>query len=150
MKPFDWFEWYMWLKMAFKMSQEIPTKDFHVLHSAYVYICYSILQAKTGEPTIRAACTPQTVCDRHFFLAIFPAVLLYPQQSVPTLHYIHRHVPSAVPWIFEDHLLPAKCNNTPFHLRKDVFSRQHAVRRMDIIKYDWYNIIWTQWHCKIN
>ena len=36
---------------------------------------------------------------------------------------------------------PAKCNNTPFHLRKDVFSRRHTVRRMDIVKYDWYNII---------
>ena len=53
MKPFDWFEWYMWLKMAFKMSQEFPTAsmdiagDFHILHSAYVYICYSILKAKT-------------------------------------------------------------------------------------------------------
>ena len=39
--------------MAFKMSQEFPTasmditKDFHVLHSAHVYICYSILNAKT-------------------------------------------------------------------------------------------------------
>ena len=48
---------------------------------------------KLGKPTIRAACTPQTVFDRHccclfcFFykyLAIFPAVLLYPQQRVPT------------------------------------------------------------------
>ena len=53
MKPFDWSEWYMWLKMAFKMSQEFPmasmdiTKDFHILHSAYVYICYSIPHAKT-------------------------------------------------------------------------------------------------------
>ena len=53
MKPFDWSEWYMWLKMAFKMSQEFPaasldiTKDFHILHSAYVYICYSILKAET-------------------------------------------------------------------------------------------------------
>ena len=39
---------------------------------------------KLGEPTIRAACTPQTVLDRRFFyqyLAIFPAVLLYPQQN---------------------------------------------------------------------
>ena len=39
--------------MAFKMSQEFPTaslditEDFHILHSAYVYICYSILKAKT-------------------------------------------------------------------------------------------------------
>ena len=38
--------------MAFKMSQEFPiasldiTEDFHILHSAYVYICYSILKAK--------------------------------------------------------------------------------------------------------
>ena len=24
------------------MSQEFPTEDFHILHSAYVYICYSI------------------------------------------------------------------------------------------------------------
>ena len=52
-KPFDWFEWYIWFKMAFKMSQEFPTasmnitEDFHILHSAYVYICYSILKAKT-------------------------------------------------------------------------------------------------------
>ena len=42
MKPFYWFKWYKWLKMAFKMSQEFPTEDFHILHSAYVYICYSI------------------------------------------------------------------------------------------------------------
>ena len=53
MKPFDWFEWYMWLKMAFKMSQEFPTaslditEDFHILHIAYVYICYYMLKAKT-------------------------------------------------------------------------------------------------------
>ena len=53
MKLFDQSEWYLWLKMAFKMSQEFPmasmdiTKDFHILHSAYVYICYSILKAKT-------------------------------------------------------------------------------------------------------
>ena len=38
--------------MAFKMSQEFPTtlditEDFHILHSAYVYICYFILKAKT-------------------------------------------------------------------------------------------------------
>ena len=39
--------------MAFKMSQEFPTASldindfFHILHSAYVYICYSILRAKT-------------------------------------------------------------------------------------------------------
>ena len=39
--------------MAFKMSQEFPTtslditEDFHILHSAYIYICYSILKAKT-------------------------------------------------------------------------------------------------------
>ena len=39
--------------MAFKMSQEYPTaslditEDFHILHIAYVYICYSILKAKT-------------------------------------------------------------------------------------------------------
>ena len=39
--------------MAFKMSQEFPTaslditEDFHILHIAYVYICYSILKAKT-------------------------------------------------------------------------------------------------------
>ena len=25
----------------------VITKDFHILHSAYVYICYSILKAKT-------------------------------------------------------------------------------------------------------
>ena len=35
------------------MTQELPTaslditEDFHILHSAYVYICYSILKAKT-------------------------------------------------------------------------------------------------------
>ena len=34
------------------MSQEFPTasvditEDFHILHSAYIYICYSILKAK--------------------------------------------------------------------------------------------------------
>ena len=33
-------------------------------------------------------------------LAIFPAVSLYPQQSVPTLRYTRRHLPSAVPWIY--------------------------------------------------
>ena len=39
--------------MAFKMSQAFPTasmditEDFRILHSAYVYICYSILKAKT-------------------------------------------------------------------------------------------------------
>ena len=39
--------------MAFKMSQEFQTasmditEDFHILHSAYVHICYSILKAKT-------------------------------------------------------------------------------------------------------
>ena len=39
--------------MAFKMSQEFMTaslditEDFHILHSAYVYICYSIFKAKT-------------------------------------------------------------------------------------------------------
>ena len=44
MKPFNWFEWYIWLKMAFKMSQEFPTaslditEDFHILHSAYVHL----------------------------------------------------------------------------------------------------------------
>ena len=52
MKPFYWFKWYEWLKMAFKMSQEFLTasmditEDFHILHSAYIYICYSILKAK--------------------------------------------------------------------------------------------------------
>ena len=41
--------------MAFKMSQEFPTaslditEDFHILNSAYVYICCSILKAKTGN-----------------------------------------------------------------------------------------------------
>ena len=44
---------YMWLKMAFKMFQEFPTatlditEDFLILRSAYVYVCYSILKAKT-------------------------------------------------------------------------------------------------------
>ena len=53
MKPFYWFKWYKWLKMACKMSQEFPTtslditEDFHILHSAYRYICYSILKAKS-------------------------------------------------------------------------------------------------------
>ena len=45
--------------MAFKMSQEFPiasldiTEDFHILHSAYVDICYSILKQKhtTGSLT---------------------------------------------------------------------------------------------------
>ena len=49
----------MWLKMVFKMSQEFPTtslnvtEDFHILHSAYVYFCYSILKQKhtTGSLT---------------------------------------------------------------------------------------------------
>ena len=45
---------------------------------------------KLGEPTIRAACTPQTMLDQHFwclfcffyqYLTIFPAVSLYPQQK---------------------------------------------------------------------
>ena len=35
----------------------------------------------------------------------YPAVLLYPQQSVHTLRYTRRHLPSAVPWISEDRLL---------------------------------------------
>ena len=35
----------------------------------------------------------------------FPRFLLYPQQSVPTLRYTRRHLPSAVPWISEDRLL---------------------------------------------
>ena len=75
------------------MSQEFPTtslditKDFHILHNAYVciHLLNSILKAKTytlslvwqtaqktdaftelGEPAIRAACTPQTMLDRHF------------------------------------------------------------------------------------
>ena len=53
MKPFDCFEWYLWPEIEFKMSQEFPTaslditEDFQILHSAYVYICYSILKAKT-------------------------------------------------------------------------------------------------------
>ena len=39
--------------MAFKMSQVFPTaslditEDFHILHNVYLYICYSILKAKT-------------------------------------------------------------------------------------------------------
>ena len=39
--------------MAFKMTQEFSTaflditKDFHILHSAYICISYSILKAKT-------------------------------------------------------------------------------------------------------
>ena len=41
MKPFEWCEWYLWPKMAFKMSEEFPTaslditEDFCILHSAY-------------------------------------------------------------------------------------------------------------------
>ena len=41
--------------MAFKMSHEFPTasmditEDFYILHSAYVYIYYSILKAKTDN-----------------------------------------------------------------------------------------------------
>ena len=35
---------------------------------------------------------------------IFPAILLYPQQSVPTLPYTRRHLPSAVPLISDDRL----------------------------------------------
>jgi len=52
-KPFYWSKSYKWHKMAFKMSQEFPTasldiiEDFHILNSAYVYICCSILKAKT-------------------------------------------------------------------------------------------------------
>ena len=38
-------------------------------------------------------------------MPFLPAVLLYPQQSVPTLRYSCRHLPSAVPWISEDRLL---------------------------------------------
>ena len=39
--------------MTFKMSQEFPTasmditEDFYILHSAYVFVCYSIFIAKT-------------------------------------------------------------------------------------------------------
>ena len=49
MKPFDWFEWYMWLKMSqeFSTASMDITEDFYILHSAYVYICYSILNAET-------------------------------------------------------------------------------------------------------
>ena len=42
MKLFDQSEGYLWLKMAFKMSQEFPTtslditEDFNILHSVYV------------------------------------------------------------------------------------------------------------------
>ena len=69
---------------------------------------------KLGEPTIRAACTPQTELDRHFYAfsasfssiwPFFPRFLLYPQQSVPTLRYTRRHLQSAVPWISENRLL---------------------------------------------
>ena len=59
MKPFYLIKWYKWLKMEFKMSQECLTvslsitEGFHILHSAYIYICYSILKQKhtTGSLT---------------------------------------------------------------------------------------------------
>ena len=58
---------------------------------------------KLGEPTIRAACTPQAFSDSFTSIWLsFPAVLLHPQQSVPTLRYTRRHLPSAVPWISEE------------------------------------------------
>ena len=81
---------------------------------------------KTGEPTIRAACTPQTVLDRLFwclfcffysYLAIFPAVLLNPQQSAPNLRYTRKHLPSAVPWISEDRLFVTACHQFVFKVR---------------------------------
>ena len=49
---------------------------------------------KLGEPTIRAAhkqcltgISNAFFCFFYQYLATFPAVLLYPQQSVPTLRY---------------------------------------------------------------
>ena len=42
------------------------------------------------------------------FTSIWPSFLrflLYPQQSVPTLRYTCRHLPSAVPWISKERLL---------------------------------------------
>ena len=51
MKPFDWSEWYMWPKMAFKMSQEFPTASLDIKIFIFywhrAYICYSILKTKT-------------------------------------------------------------------------------------------------------
>ena len=35
------------MSQEFKTASLDITEDFHILHSAYVYICYSILKAKT-------------------------------------------------------------------------------------------------------
>ena len=81
MKPFDWFEWYMWLK---KMPQEFPTasmditEDFHILHSACVYICDSIFKAKTYNwlPNTHTHTRPATTTNKkqlgtsHFLLMV--------------------------------------------------------------------------------
>ena len=68
---------------------------------------------KLGEPTIRAACTPRTILDQHFwclfcFTSIGPSsswAHCTPTKNVPTLCYTHRHLVSAVCWISEDCLL---------------------------------------------
>ena len=65
MKPFYLFKWYKGLKIAFKMTQKFLTasfditRDFHILHSSYVYICYSILKTTTYN------CLPNTHTHTH-------------------------------------------------------------------------------------
>ena len=85
-----------------------------------------MLDYQLGEPTVRSARAPRTVSAWSAFLMPFlPFVYGYPSSSprahctpntsVPTLRYTRRHgpiyacwhLPSAVPWISEDHLLHA-------------------------------------------
>ena len=90
-------------------------------------LLWFILDYQLREPTIRCACSPQTVSAWSAFLMPFlPFVYGYPSssprahctpnKSMPALHYTRRHgpiytglacrhLPSAVPWISEDHLL---------------------------------------------
>ena len=46
MKPFYWFRWYEWLKMAFKMSQEFPTASLDIIKFCIIccyYVCFGLL-----------------------------------------------------------------------------------------------------------
>ena len=56
--------------MACKMSQEFPTasldvtEDFHILHSAYIYICYSIIRAETYNWLPNTHTRPSTTTNK--------------------------------------------------------------------------------------
>ena len=70
MKPFYCFKWYKALKIAFKMSQEFPTaflditEDFHILYSAYLHICYSILKQKHTTGSLKPVINWANVSSR--------------------------------------------------------------------------------------